>query len=91
MAKTVLVVEDNELNMKLFHDLLEANGYDTIQTRNGLEAIDLDLLRTLVPDEARRQSIITRHTTPAQAARVFSQVSPKLAVFSHSPGTAAIV
>ena len=41
MAKTVLVVEDNELNMKLFHDLLEANGYDTIQTRNGLEAIDL--------------------------------------------------
>ena len=25
-AKTVLVVEDNELNMKLFHDLLEANS-----------------------------------------------------------------
>ena len=41
MAKTVLVVEDNELNMKLFHDLLEASGYATIQTRSGLEAIDL--------------------------------------------------
>jgi two-component system cell cycle response regulator DivK len=41
MTKTVLVVEDNELNMKLFHDLLEASGYDTIQTRNGLEAIEL--------------------------------------------------
>jgi two-component system cell cycle response regulator DivK len=41
MAKTVLVVEDNELNMKLFHDLLEANGYNIVQTRNGLEAIDL--------------------------------------------------
>ncbi len=41
MPKTVLVVEDNELNMKLFHDLLEASGYDTIQTRSGLEAIDL--------------------------------------------------
>ena len=41
MRKTVLVVEDNELNMKLFHDLLEANGYATIQTRSGLEAIDL--------------------------------------------------
>ncbi len=41
MPKTVLVVEDNELNMKLFHDLLEASGFDTIQTRNGLEAIDL--------------------------------------------------
>jgi two-component system cell cycle response regulator DivK len=41
MTKTVLVVEDNELNMKLFHDLLEASGYATIQTRSGLEAIDL--------------------------------------------------
>jgi two-component system, cell cycle response regulator DivK len=26
-AKTVLIVEDNDLNMKLFHDLLEAHGY----------------------------------------------------------------
>jgi len=41
MAKTVLVVEDNELNMKLFHDLLEASGYATIQTRSGLDAIGL--------------------------------------------------
>ena len=48
MPKTVLVVEDNELNMKLFHDLLEASGYDTIETRNGLEAIDL--ARTHRPD-----------------------------------------
>jgi two-component system, cell cycle response regulator DivK len=48
MSKTVLVVEDNELNMKLFHDLLEANGYNIIQTRNGLEA--MDLARTHHPD-----------------------------------------
>jgi len=41
MPKTVLVVEDNELNMKLFHDLLEGIGYRTVETRNGLEAIDL--------------------------------------------------
>jgi two-component system cell cycle response regulator DivK len=41
MAKTVLIVEDNELNMKLFHDLLEAHGYNTVATRNGVEAIDL--------------------------------------------------
>ncbi|MCV6546441.1 MAG: response regulator [Cohaesibacter sp.] len=41
MAKKVLIVEDNELNMKLFHDLLEAYGYDTVGTRNGLEALDL--------------------------------------------------
>ena len=36
MAKTVLIVEDNELNMKLFHDLLEAHGYHTVGTRNGI-------------------------------------------------------
>lgn len=41
MPKTVLIVEDNELNMKLFHDLLEANGYQTIQTRSGSEALKL--------------------------------------------------
>src|SRR5262249_53010347 len=41
MAKTVLIVEDNELNMKLFHDLLEAHGYETVGTRNGIEALDL--------------------------------------------------
>jgi two-component system, cell cycle response regulator DivK len=27
--------------MKLFHDLLEAHGYQTIETRNGIEALDL--------------------------------------------------
>ena len=41
MPKTVLIVEDNELNMKLFRDLIEASGYETIQTRNGTEAVDL--------------------------------------------------
>jgi two-component system cell cycle response regulator DivK len=41
MTKTVLIVEDNELNLKLFNDLLEAHGYVTVQTRNGMEAIEL--------------------------------------------------
>ncbi|AZU03927.1 response regulator receiver protein DivK [Glycocaulis alkaliphilus] len=41
MSKKVLIVEDNELNMKLFHDLLEAHGYETLQTREGLKAIDI--------------------------------------------------
>jgi two-component system cell cycle response regulator DivK len=41
MSKTVLIVEDNELNMKLFHDLLAAHGYDTLQTRDGMEALAL--------------------------------------------------
>ena len=40
-AKTVLVVEDNVLNMKLFHDLLKAHGYNVLQTRDGMEALSL--------------------------------------------------
>ncbi len=46
--KTVLIVEDNELNMKLFNDLLDAHGYRTLQTRDGMEA--LDMARTHKPD-----------------------------------------
>jgi two-component system cell cycle response regulator DivK len=33
------VVEDNELNMKLFHDLLEAHGYNILQTKDGMDAL----------------------------------------------------
>jgi ribonuclease Z len=55
------------------------------------EAIDPDVLRRLVPDKPRVDAIVARHTTPEQAAAIFGKVSPRLAVFSHSPGTAAIV
>jgi two-component system, cell cycle response regulator DivK len=41
LGKTVLIVEDNELNMKLFHDLLESHGYDIMGTRSGIEALEL--------------------------------------------------
>ena len=40
-TKTVLIVEDNELNMKLFHDLLDAHGYNILQTKDGMEALDI--------------------------------------------------
>ncbi|MEE8333456.1 MAG: response regulator [Alphaproteobacteria bacterium] len=39
--KKILIVEDNELNMKLFHDLLEVHGYETIQTKDGRQALGL--------------------------------------------------
>ncbi|HZK92341.1 MAG TPA: response regulator [Stellaceae bacterium] len=39
--KKVLIVEDNDLNMKLFNDLLEAHGYHTLQTRDGVEALKM--------------------------------------------------
>lgn len=44
----VLIVEDNDLNMKLFNDLLEAHGYGTIQTKDGLDA--LRIARSQRPD-----------------------------------------
>lgn len=48
MAKTVLIVEDNDLNLKLFRDLLSANGYKTVETKEGIEAISLT--RNTMPD-----------------------------------------
>lgn len=41
MRKRILIVEDNDLNLKLFRDLLTAHGYETIETREGMEAIVL--------------------------------------------------
>ena len=41
MAKTILIVEDNALNMKLFHDLLVAQGHKVLGTGEGLAAFNL--------------------------------------------------
>tara|TARA_R110002072_G_scaffold75666_4_gene177983 strand:- start:585 stop:1010 length:426 start_codon:yes stop_codon:yes gene_type:complete len=48
MTKKVLIVEDNELNMKLFHDLLDAHGIATVQTREGSKAFAM--AREHMPD-----------------------------------------
>jgi len=40
-AKKVLIVEDNELNMKLFRDLIETCGHEILETRDGIEALKL--------------------------------------------------
>jgi two-component system cell cycle response regulator DivK len=39
MTKTILIVEDNELNMKLFHDLLQAHGYRVLQSGEGVHGL----------------------------------------------------
>ena len=41
MSKRILIVEDNDLNMKLLQDLLEVHGYVTLQTKDGMEALKL--------------------------------------------------
>lgn len=48
MKKRILIVEDNDLNLKLFRDLLGAHGYETIETKEGMEAISL--ARSEMPD-----------------------------------------
>jgi ribonuclease Z len=55
------------------------------------EAIDAEALRKLVPGERLFKAIVAHHTTAEQAADVFTRVKPRLAVFSHTPGTASIV
>ena len=39
--KSILIVEDNALNMKLLNDILEVHGYETLQTGDGLAAVEL--------------------------------------------------
>ena len=41
--KRILIVEDNELDVKLLKDILERRGYETLQTGDGSEAISLAL------------------------------------------------
>jgi two-component system, cell cycle response regulator DivK len=66
-TKRILIVEDNELNMKLLRDVLKAYGYVTVTTEKGATAVglarehrpDLILLDLQLPDisgfEALRQ------------------------------------
>src|SRR5215216_3172191 len=58
LSRTILIVEDNELNMKLWNDVLEAQGYSLLKTALGIEALgiarehrpDLILLDIRLPD-----------------------------------------
>ena len=40
-GERILVVEDNEKNMKLFRDVLQASGYETVEATTGEDAIEL--------------------------------------------------
>ncbi|KQM21373.1 response regulator [Novosphingobium sp. Leaf2] len=48
MAKRILVVEDNDLNRKLFCDVLRSQGYAVEPCADGLDA--LDRARQFVPN-----------------------------------------
>lgn len=48
MTKTVMIVEDNDLNLRLFEDILASEGYDTVSAVDGANA--LPLARRTLPD-----------------------------------------
>jgi two-component system, cell cycle response regulator DivK len=48
VGKKILVVEDNELNLKLFCDLLRIHGYEAEPVRDAREAVDR--ARAFAPD-----------------------------------------
>lgn len=41
MSKVILIVEDEPLNMKLFRDLLQVNGYATFEASNGKQGVEM--------------------------------------------------
>jgi two-component system cell cycle response regulator DivK len=43
LGERVLIVEDNEKNMKLVRDVLQATGYSTLEATTGEEAVELAL------------------------------------------------
>ena len=46
--KRILIVEDNDTDVRLLKDILETRGYNILQTKEGLEAIDLAVVN--LPD-----------------------------------------
>jgi CheY-like chemotaxis protein len=55
MQNSILIVEDDELTIQLFNDLLETHGYKPLPSRGGVEALELARLRALeTPSRPRR-------------------------------------
>jgi two-component system cell cycle response regulator DivK len=96
-AKRILVVEDNELNMKLLNDVLEAHGYEVMSTGRGAEAVewarqyrpDLVLMDLQLPDlsglEATRQLKSDPETAdiPVIAVTAFAMAGDEKKALAH--------
>lgn len=86
MTKTVLIVEDDDLNLRFFNDLLLSEGYRTRTARTGADAIaqataeppDLILMDIELP-EGSGLDIASRLRAEAGLARV-----PVVAVTAHA-------
>ena len=80
--KRILIVEDNKTDARLLKDILEAHGYDTLQSRDGLEAIDLAVadLPDLILMDIRLPEISGLEVTRRLREDSRSQHSPIVAV-----------
>ncbi len=97
VAKRILVVEDNELNMKLLNDVLEAHGYEVMSTGRGAVAVewarqyrpDLILMDLQLPDlsglEATRQLKADEQTRgiPVIAVTAFAMAGDEKKALDH--------
>ena len=84
-GERILVVEDNEKNMKLFRDVLSATGYRTLEATTGGEAVamatehtpDLVLMDIQMPDfdgvEALRRLRADERTASLRVLAVTAQ------------------
>jgi two-component system, cell cycle response regulator DivK len=96
-AKRILVVEDNELNMKLLNDVLEAHGYEVMSTGRGMVAVewarlyrpDLILMDLQLPDlsglDATRQLKADPETRgiPVIAVTAFAMAGDEKRALDH--------
>ena len=48
MSKKILIVEYDPKNLKLFRDLLQNKGYETVEASDGVEGVEMS--RTMKPD-----------------------------------------
>ncbi len=90
-TKSVLVVEDNDVNMKLFHAVLEAHGCNVLQAKEGMEGLrmarkhrqDLIIMDNQLPDVSGLE--VTKwlkddenlKTTPVIAVTAFAMAGDK--------------
>ena len=85
-GERILVVEDNEMNMKLFRDVLVATGFRALEAMTGGEAVelaieqapDLVLMDIQLPDGRRRRA------PPADATDDRTAAIPVLAVTAQA-------
>lgn len=83
-GRSVVISGDTRVSEAL---VANASGVDVLLH----EAIDPDFLRQQAPSPQLFDAIVSHHTTPEQAAGVFARTRPKLAVYTHSPGSQALV